>query len=196
MAEQGTYFDTFLSSVDAFKTKMSIFSMHLQTVQSVRKDNCSASETFDKAAEKYSQVINRLVQEFEKKFCDFDQREPCVSFISNPFMQVDTTCIVEQLSATFNLDVGQVEMETVTLQNGIYLKANQAAPNFWCLADTEKYSGVSTAAMKVASMFGSTYLCESAFSDMNFIRKKHRTLLTDAHLQESLRVAVSTYIPD
>ena len=40
------------------------------------------------------------------------------------------------------------------------------------------YSGVSTAAMKVASLFGSTYLGESAFSDMNLIKNKHRTRLT------------------
>lgn len=190
--------------ISSVKAKMSIFSMHLQrkkvlhfpSVQSVLKGNASASETFDKAAEKYFQVINRLGQEFENRFCDFDQLEPCVSFISNPFMQVDTTCIAEQLSVTFNLDVGQVEIEIVTLQNDLHLKANQAAPNFWCLADTEKYSGVCTATMKVASMFGSTYLCESAFSVMNFIKNKHRTRLTDAHLQESLRVAVSTYVPD
>lgn len=78
-------------------------------MQSVLKDNASASETFDKVAEKYCQVINRLVQEFENRFCDLDQLEPCVSFISNPFMNVDITCIAEQLSATFNLDAGQVE---------------------------------------------------------------------------------------
>ncbi|KAJ8280743.1 hypothetical protein GJAV_G00058480 [Gymnothorax javanicus] len=35
-----------------------------------------------------------------------------------------------------------------------------------------------------------------AFSDMNFIKNKHRTRLTDAHLQDSLRVAVSSYTPD
>lgn len=61
------------------------------------------------------------------------------------------------------------------------------SPNFWSLVDTEKYSGVCTAAMKVASLFGSTYL---------FIKNKHRTHLTDAHLKDSLTVAVSSYTPD
>ncbi|KAF3856128.1 hypothetical protein F7725_016851, partial [Dissostichus mawsoni] len=93
-------------------------------------DNASASGAFDKAAEKYSQVINRLGQEFENRFCDFGQLEPCVSFISNPFMQVDLTCIAEQLSATFNVDAGQVEIEILTLQNDLHLKAHQDAPNF------------------------------------------------------------------
>ena len=193
-----------ISAVNAFKAMMSIFSVHLQrkkvlhfpSVQSVLQDNASASGAFDKAAEKYSQVINRLGQEFENRFCDFDQLEPCVSFISNPFMQVDITCIAEQLSATFNVDAGQVEIEILTLQNDLHLKAHQDAPNFWCLVDTEKYKGVCTAAMKVACLFGSTYLCESAFSDMNFIKNKHRTRLTDAHLQDSLRVTVSNYTPD
>jgi len=60
----------------------------------------------------------------------------------------------------------------------------------------QKYSGVCTAAKKVASLFGSTYLCESAFSDMNFIKNKHSTRLTDAHLKDSLTVAVSSYTPD
>ncbi|KAF3850903.1 hypothetical protein F7725_012675 [Dissostichus mawsoni] len=86
-------------------------------------DNASASGAFDKAAEKYSQVINRLGQEFENRFCDF----------------VDLTCIAEQLSATFNVDAGQVEIEILTLQNDLHLKAHQDAPNFWCLVDTEKY---------------------------------------------------------
>ncbi|KAL4006310.1 vacuolar protein sorting-associated protein 33B [Sarotherodon galilaeus] len=187
-----------ISALNVFKAQMSIFSVHLQrkkvlhfpSVQMVLKDNASASETFDKVAEKYTQVINRLGKEFENRFCDLDQLEPCVSFVSNPFMNVDTTCIAEQLSSMFSLDAGQVEIEIVTLQNDVHLKAYQGAPNFWCLVDTEKYSGVCTAAMKVASLFGSTYLCESAFSDMNFIKNKHRTRLSDAHLQDSLRVAV------
>uniref|UniRef100_A0A8C9YYR3 SPIN-DOC-like zinc-finger domain-containing protein n=1 Tax=Sander lucioperca TaxID=283035 RepID=A0A8C9YYR3_SANLU len=171
-----------ISALNAFKAKMNIFSVDLQrkkvlhfpSVESVLKDNASASETFDKVAEKYCEVINRLGQEFENRF----------------------SCFAEQLNATFNLDAGQVEIEIVTLQNDLHLKAYQAAPNFWCLVDTEKYSGVCTAAMKVASLFGSTYLCESAFSDMNFIKNKHRTRLTDAHLKDSLTVAVSSYTPD
>ena len=167
--------------------------LHFPSLQLVLKDNASASETFDRVAEKYYEVIHRLLQEFDNRFCDLDQLEPCVSFIYNPFMNMDTTCIAEQLSATFNLDAQQVEIEIVTLQNDLHLKAYQAAPNFWCLVDTEKYSGVCTAAMKVTSLFGSTYLCESAFSDMNFIKNKHRTRLTDAHLQDSLSYSVKLH---
>ena len=122
--------------------------LHFSSVQMVLKDNTSASEAFEKVAEKYSQVIERLGQEFENRFCDLGQLEPCVSFISNPFMNVDISSIAEQLSATFRFDAGQMELEIVTLQNGLHLKAYQGAPNFWGLVDTEKYSGVCTASFE------------------------------------------------
>ena len=61
-------------------------------MQAVLNGNDAVSAAFDKAVEKYSQVLNRLGQEFEDRFCDFDQLEPCVSFVTNPFMQVDMTC--------------------------------------------------------------------------------------------------------
>lgn len=59
-----------ISAVNAFKAKMK-FSVHLQrkkllylpSVQSVLNDNASASGALDKAAKKYSQLINRLGQE-------------------------------------------------------------------------------------------------------------------------------------
>lgn len=61
------------------------------------------------------------------------------------------------------------------LQNDLHLKAHQDAPNFCSLVDTETYKGVYTAAMKVACFFGSTHLCESAVTDMNFIKSKQHT---------------------
>lgn len=85
-----------------------------------------------------SQVINRLGQEFEDRFCDFEQLESCVSFVANPFMHVDITSTAEQLGALFNLDAGQIEIKILTLQNDLHLKAHQSAPNFWCLFDKEK----------------------------------------------------------
>lgn len=77
--------------------------------------------------------------------------EPYVSFISNAFMEVDMTCIAEQLSATFSLGAGEGEMEIVTLQSvtiSIHLKAHQGSPNVWCPVDTKvqkRHKGVCTA---------------------------------------------------
>lgn len=82
-------FDFFtLSAVNAFKAKMNFFVQlerkkveHFLCVKAVFNDNSSASAALDEAVKKYSQVINR--QEFENRFRDFEQLEPCVSFVTN-----------------------------------------------------------------------------------------------------------------
>ena len=38
---------------------------------------------------------------------------------------------------------------------------------------------------------GSTYLCESAFSTMKFIKSKYRSSLTDTSLKHALRLATT-----
>ena len=139
-----------INAVNASKAKMNIFSaqvekkkmLHFSSVQAVLKDNVSASAALDEVVTKYSQVINRLGQEFEDRFCDFEKLEPCVSFVTNSFMYVDITFTAEQLSDLFSLSATDVEMEILTLQNDIKLKAHQSAPNFWCLVDKEKYCTV------------------------------------------------------
>ncbi|KAK0154028.1 hypothetical protein N1851_003892 [Merluccius polli] len=68
------------------------------------------------------QGCRKVGHEFEERFQDFDKLQPCVTFISNPFLQVDITCISEQLGETFNLNAGELEMEILTLQNDITLK--------------------------------------------------------------------------
>ena len=51
-----------------------------------------------------------------------------------------------------------------------------------------------TPPLQVASAFDSTYLCESAFSDLSFT--ENNLCLTESHLEDSIRVAVSGYTTD
>lgn len=66
----------------------------------------------------------------------------------------------EQLSALFNLAAGQVEIEILTLQNYLQLKAHCNLVQLCIHRSYENWL---------------TYICESAFSYMNFIKNKHRT---------------------
>lgn len=59
----------------------------------------------------------------------------------------------------------------------------------------EKYSY-----LRNVAYFGSTYLCETAFSHMKMIKTEYRATgteyLSDDHLEQCLRLAVSNYSPD
>ena len=39
------------------------------------------------------------------------------------------------------------------------------------------------------TLFGSTYLCEQFFSKMDFMKSPYRSVMTDEHLENGLRVA-------
>ena len=43
--------------------------------------------------------------------------------------------------------------------------------------------------MKMYSMFASTYICESMFSDMKIIKTKYRNRLSDEHLETLLKIS-------
>ncbi|KAK0152831.1 General transcription factor II-I repeat domain-containing protein 2B [Merluccius polli] len=154
------------SAVKTFKAKLSFYlqqvkNKRLQPFPSVVK--MLESHAVDVlVGHKYSD-LSKLGQEFEDKFNDFDKLEPCVAFIANTFMEVDIGEISEQMAELFS--VNPVEME-----------------NRPCLVDPEIYKNIHQAALKESALFGSTYLCEAAFSDMNVMKSKFITSLTDEHI--------------
>ncbi|XP_069498771.1 general transcription factor II-I repeat domain-containing protein 2B-like [Ambystoma mexicanum] len=191
-----------ISAVKTFKSKLNLFSEqvvkkkmhHFPSVTQMLTDNKASPELLN--IDKYSSLLSRLKEEFSDRLRDFERIEPCVMFIANPFLEVDVCELAEQMGELFNLNSCAMEMEIVSLQGDIQLKSRQSHTNFWSLVDYKEYSNLCKAALKVTSLFGSTYLCESAFSDMNFLKSKFRTRLTDEHLSDSIRVAVSSYTPD
>jgi hypothetical protein len=89
----------------------------------------------------------------------------------------------------------ELEIEILNFQEDISLKSS-FANNFWTLVDRNKYPMIHSIALKTYSCFGSTYLCEVAFSPMTIIKNKYRSCLTDPHLDDALRAACSNYTPD
>lgn len=82
-------------------------------------------------------------------------------------------------------------MEIINLENDVQLKSEQHSQHFWSLVDPDNYTILHQAGLKVAVLFGSTYLCDSAFFDMDVIKSKYRNRLTDVHLNDSIRVKLS-----
>ena len=190
-----------ISAVKAFKAKLSFYLQqlknkrlqHFPTVVKMLDSHAGADFVLD--VNKYCDLMSKLGQEFEDRFNDFDKLEPCVAFIANPFMEVDITEISEKMAELFTVNPVEMEMEVINLQNHVQLKSQQHSQHFWSLVDPENYKNIHQAALKISALFGSTYLCEAAFSDMNVIKSKFRTRLTDEHLNDCIRVNLSAYTP-
>uniref|UniRef100_A0A3B5AMR8 ST8 alpha-N-acetyl-neuraminide alpha-2,8-sialyltransferase 6 n=1 Tax=Stegastes partitus TaxID=144197 RepID=A0A3B5AMR8_9TELE len=99
-------------------------------------------------------------------------------FIVNPF-NAETDC----LKAPLVTDEAAAELEMIDLCEEDQLKPafREGTTEFWKSVPVEKYPNVKQAALKILSMFGSTYVCKSMFSTLKHVKSKHRSVLTDTH---------------
>ncbi|XP_077361592.1 SCAN domain-containing protein 3-like [Festucalex cinctus] len=122
----------------------------------------------------------------------------CFPFAKN----IDVGDIAAKVKTLFDMEISALEDEILTLQNDIEMKARStfAQPGehvkFWKLLVEEKYPNLRRCALNLTALFGSTYLCESAFSHMKIIKSKYSSVMTNDHLVACLRLATSTSTPD
>ena len=79
------------------------------------------------------------------------------------------------------------KIEKLPKPDQLIFKTWNALPNTY---NMKKY------ALGILSIFGSTYVCERLFSNMNYIKNRYCTCLTDNSLQSCVKVKVSSYSPN
>lgn len=95
-------------------------------------------------------------------------------------------------------DEAASQLEMIELSEDDRLKSvlKEGTMEFWKIVPIERYPSVKQAALKLLSMFGSTYIFELLFSTLKQVKSNHRSVLTDTHVKELLRVATTEYKPD
>ncbi|XP_070256829.1 general transcription factor II-I repeat domain-containing protein 2-like [Myotis yumanensis] len=131
--------------------------------------------------------LEKLQKEFQFRFKELHLHEQDIQLFRNPFSidieNVDTIC----------------QMELAKLQNCDSLNdafKSSSLPNFYASLPSETYPNLRNHALKMATIFGSTYVCEQTFSRMKHLKSPTRSRLTDAHLHHLLRLAVTNMEPD
>ena len=142
----------------------------------------------------YVQLIDKLRNSFAVRFSDFSLGKYLLLFIENPFLVTNiATFSVEAKDIWKSIDIAKVQLELIEFQENLVVKesfCNYTPEKFW----SEKVSpnNIPILAKLVAhilTMFKSTYCWCSAFSNMNFVKKKFCSCMTNQHLHLSLRLA-------
>jgi hypothetical protein len=188
-----------LSSINGFKSKLILLKSQLN--ESNLNNFPNLKIFFEKqkctvAVEIYCSEVEKVYNEFERRF-RIQKLEPITTFMSFPFSETNSIeNISTQISNLFDMDSTKFESEIIKIKSDIFLKARGSETNFWNLLSEEKYPDFRNVALQLHSYFGSTYLCETAFSHMKMIKTEFRSILSDDHLEQCLRLAVSNYSPD
>lgn len=127
-----------ISAVKVFSAKLSLYIQqvknkkfqHFPSVSKMLESYTGAASVLN--VSKYGDLLSRLGQEFADRISDFERLEPCVTFMANPFMDVDTSEISGQMAELFCVDHVEMEIEVVTLQNNVQLKSQQHSQHFYC----------------------------------------------------------------
>ncbi|KAK1890479.1 General transcription factor II-I repeat domain containing protein 2A [Dissostichus eleginoides] len=188
-----------VQSVFAFVNKLKLFKTHLQKGElahfpSLLKAGAQATgSTRKKQTARYATLVETLQENFATRFHDLHVKRPQITFLVDPF-NAETDC----LKAPLVKDEAVAELEMIELSEDDRLKPvlREGTLEFWKTVPIEKYPNVKRAALKLLSMFGSTYVCESVFSTLKHVKSKHRSVLTDTHVRELLRVATTECKPD
>ena len=67
--------------------------------------------------------------------------------------------------------------------------------NFW-IKLSNRHSAVKHRALQVLVRFGTTYVCEAAFSSMVFIKNDYRSRMTNVNLENCMMCCLTTYTPN
>uniref|UniRef100_A0A3B3UV06 DUF4371 domain-containing protein n=1 Tax=Poecilia latipinna TaxID=48699 RepID=A0A3B3UV06_9TELE len=137
--------------------------------------------------EKDVSVIASLVTEFNQRFQDFSGVEKQIKLFSTPFL-VDAEEVEESL-----------QLELIEMQCDDSLKSQHqllSLPEFYQSLDNAKFPLMRLHAKRMMSLFGSTYICEQTFSQLNQNKSRLRTRMTGSHLCEILRVSTTKLSPN
>ena len=181
-----------MGHVRAFELKLQLWNQqikdkklfHFPTCEIIKKES---KMNLNESYQPYSSQLEKLSKEFSQRFKDFRQNDLSLKIFSNPFA-VNVNNVPEEM-----------QMEIIELQCNTDLESN-----FVSKENLEFYKSLPNSfpklrenALRIISMFGSTYLCEKFFSSMKNTKNKLRSRLTDENLKASLKICVNqSFTPD
>uniref|UniRef100_A0A3P8SG17 HAT C-terminal dimerisation domain-containing protein n=1 Tax=Amphiprion percula TaxID=161767 RepID=A0A3P8SG17_AMPPE len=141
------------------------------------------------------QVMQDFVSSLAKNFYERFEYIPKLSsdivlFLRQPF----------SVSLWPSIDEAALQMEVLEMGTSDVLKAQHrdvGVNDCWInMVPQARFRNTRAIAMLLLTMFPSTYVCESSFSSMNSIKNQDRNRLSNAHLDQCLRIVTTEYRPD
>ncbi|CAI6377025.1 unnamed protein product [Macrosiphum euphorbiae] len=191
--------------VYGFKAKLSLFLTnltrnnidHFPTLVDIRRKLENTSPDISK----YQTQIQLLLQSFENRFQDFEKDKNNILFFMNPFSI--TFSEIQKYSCNIQLEITEIQNHvslkqifTEIVSSQPQLQSSENLIKFWKLVPKEDFPAMCDLALQISSRFGSTYICEKAFSTLTYIKNKYRSSLTAPHISDLMLLSTSDLSPD
>lgn len=170
--------------INGFRNKLKVFKHALENKNLTHFPSClQLAEEFKEKVIEFSSCsshIQQVIEEFNARFEEIESLKSSVLLYNNP------------LGATIEDQPPDLQLELCDLQADIFLMTRQEkGHDFFKLLSKERFPNLRDFGLKMTSMFGSTYICESVFSSMKFIKNHNRSNLTDSSLLHLMRLSTT-----
>ncbi|KAK9526369.1 hypothetical protein VZT92_015074 [Zoarces viviparus] len=188
---QGKLICDMYSHIKAFEVKLALLLeqvkkhnfIHLPATQNLSAENPAVPFP----AEKCVEALEMLKAQFGVRFRELHVNAKEIRLFQNPFV-----ADIDEAQPSYQFELAE-------LQNCDVLK-DAFKPNslidFYAALPNDTYPNIKKHPMKMSTLFGSTYICEQTFSRMKPLKTPMRSRLTDEHLHQCLRLAVTRMEPD
>ena len=132
-------------------------------------------------------IIRDLKKHFLKRFSDLDRIESDILLFQNPF-----DCNLDDVPVELKLELIDVQANDLLKEKH---REGKLVESYRCLPDVE-FPKLKKFATGMASVFGTTYVCEQTFSKKKYVKSTHRRRLTDEHLKAILLIGCSNSKPN
>lgn len=156
-------------------------------------------QTKEKGAhQQHVQFVEKLIENFKTRFDDFILGKQVLLCIDNPFLVRNVREFSSEAQQIFPwATAASLQSELIDLQENIALKESQCdVITFWTkMVTAANFPLLQKMALHILTMFGSTYRCESAFLTMNVVKNQYCSGLTNEHLHQCVRLAITPFEP-
>lgn len=173
--------------VEGFRKKLEVMQIALKENNTAHFPSCQQlKERNDTNFSMFHEIIIDIKKQFQDRFQDFDSLKPKLALLNNPM----------------NIEVSEVpcdlQMEVCDLQADPFYQTQKCddPENFWKLISKERFPKLLKFALQMLSLFGSTYVCESAFSALKQIKSKSRNRIESVSLESTLRLCLTEFTVD
>uniref|UniRef100_A0A9J8AS26 SPIN-DOC-like zinc-finger domain-containing protein n=1 Tax=Cyprinus carpio carpio TaxID=630221 RepID=A0A9J8AS26_CYPCA len=188
---KGKLISDMYSHIKAFEVKLVLLVRQVQKLDFTHlpatQSYCAEEPSVPFPVEKCKDALEMLQGEFSARFCELNVNGKRIRLFQNPF------------AADINDALPTLQFELAELQNCDILKdafKPDSLIEFYAALPEETYPNIKQHAMKMSTVFGSTYICEQTFSCMKQTKNPTRNRLTDKHLHQTLRLATTSLRPD
>ena len=187
---------TLMSAIRAFQRKLEIFKIDIQEEGLLHfpklKSQASGTQHHN-----YVEFLNKSIEHLETRFGDFPLGKQVLLCIENPFLVKNITEFsIEALKVYTWASAASLQSELIELQENLALQESLCDPaTFWKKIPAAGVPVLQEMALNILTLFPSTYSCESAFSTMTMVKNKYRSTLSNEHLHQCLRLALTTFVP-